>query len=125
MNFKHAIGFMVVGALFGSIPNFAPGWCPLNGVDGSSTRGLWLEVMSTLQIGIAMTYFAARILASIGALLESAPTMMEAEVELPVAIEPQASASVVRASVRRTRPATILPLPVGLESELLESRRAA
>lgn len=128
MNFKHAIGFMIVGAVLGALPTLAPGLCAPTGVGGSSTRELWLEVMSTVLITIAMTCFARRILSSLGALLEYTPARAEAALELPAVVEPQPGVSMIpmHASVRRIRPRTRLPLPVAtLDAGLLEPRRAA
>lgn len=115
MNFKHAIGFMMVGAVMG--------WVGSNGADVSSAQSLWLSVMSTLQIGIAMTYFAGRILASLGVLMETTATpVMAPEFELPAFAESEATFEVVGAPSRRSSQGAVLSLPVGIEEGL---RRAA
>jgi hypothetical protein len=115
MNFKHAIGFMMVGA--------GMGWCGTDGADVSSAQSLWLSVMSTLQIGIAMTYFAGRVLSSLGVLMETTATPVKApEFELPAFAESEATFEVVRAPSWRSSQGAVLPLPVGIEEGL---RRAA
>lgn len=127
MNFKHAIGFMVVGAVFGLLPTLAPSWCPATGVDGSSTRALWLEVMSTVLITIAMAHFGRRILASVATLLEQGRRVAD---EATPAFE-MPSAEEVATLVARRRPAPLpmsrspLPLPVAFGPALAESQRAA
>lgn len=115
MNFKHAIGFMMVGAVMG--------WCGSEGANVSSAQSLWLSVMSTLQIGIAMTYFAGRILSSLGVLMETTVTPAKApEFELPVFAEPEATFEVARAPHWQPGRRAVLPLPVSIEEGL---RRAA
>lgn len=128
MNFKQAIGFMMLGTVFGMLPSLAPGWCPPNGVDGSSTRGLWLEFMSTVLIGIAMIYFARRVLANLVVLLESTPASGELALDAAVPVNGGIEAAVAAREIvpsHRRRPRGILPLPVSLDAVLLEPRRAA
>src|SRR5215216_2724770 len=70
MNFRNALGFFMVGALFALVPRLAPSLCPFTGVDGSSTRMIWLQIMSTLLLGIGLSYFARRSIIGLASLLE-------------------------------------------------------
>lgn len=125
MNFKHATSFMMVGAVLGYLPDIFPGWCPATGVDGSSAGALWLNLMGTVQIAIAMSYFARRVLGSIAMLMEYAPAAASAGLELPTQIQPEFLVTDVSVAMPRIQPSAILPLPVSFEAGLLEPRRAA
>lgn len=128
MNFRHAIGFMIVGAGFGMLPSLAPDWCAATGPDGSSTGELWLELMSTVLITIAMATFARRILGSLAILLEhgaSSATETEPVIELPAAAEAAATVLVARPAMALVRPARALAARARLTSALLAPRRAA
>jgi hypothetical protein len=52
MNFSNATTFLVVGITMNLLPRFAPALCPLNGMDGTSARELWLHLMGAIQCGI-------------------------------------------------------------------------
>lgn len=127
-----ALGFLVTGAVLGFIPRLAPSWCPLTGVDGSSTRELWLHLMGTLQIGIAMVYFLQRAVSALGNVMEYNPNPQRAAGLGQFSYEPQPMLSPRPAPVLR-RPNTlaharrraVLPLPVAFKAGLLEQRRAA
>ncbi len=73
MNLNHAFGFLFVGTVFGLLPRFAPGWCPATGVDGTSAREIWLQLMSVLLIGVAVSLIVRRTLGVIASLLEYDP----------------------------------------------------
>jgi hypothetical protein len=73
MNLNHAFGFLFVGTVFGLLPRFAPGWCPATGVDGTSGREIWLQLMSVLLIGVAVSLIVRRTLSVIASLLEYDP----------------------------------------------------
>jgi hypothetical protein len=49
MNTRHAWGFLSLGLVMGLVPMVAPAWFPPSGMDGSSTRALWLELMGLVQ----------------------------------------------------------------------------
>lgn len=131
MNFKHAIGFMIIGAVFGLLPNLAPEWCPVTGPDGSSTRALWLGLMSTVLISVALGYFGRRILGSVALLLEHGPAGAGEDAAAPAFEAPVAEelAALVRTSRRPAgqfavaRAERVSPLP--FSPALIEPPRAA
>lgn len=117
MNFVHAFGFLVVGVISGLLPRWAPGLCA-TGLDGASTREIWLQVMSAVQVGIAGIYFLGRVGSWLATVMPY--TLPEADALAPAA---PAAAPVPAA---RTAPRRVLPLPVAaFEGTLLEQRRAA
>jgi hypothetical protein len=116
MNFRHALGFFAVGAVLALIPRIAPGWCPSTGVDGSSTRTIWLQIMSFIQLGLGVSYFAHRTLVGLASLLEYAPQAAFA------------TASEVRPAFRTARSVAapkLTPIGVAFKGGLLDQRRAA
>ncbi|ACB74854.1 hypothetical protein [Opitutus terrae] len=130
MNFKHAIGFMIIGAVFGLLPSLVPEWCPATGPDGSSTRALWLGLMSTVMISIALSYFGRRILGSLALLLEHGPAGAEEEAvpafEVPAAEELAALVRVARQPGNGLAVAGAgIASPLPFSPTLVEPRRAA
>ena len=73
MNLNHAFGFLFVGTVFGLLPRFAPGLCPVTGVDGTSAREMWLQLMSALLIGIALVYSVQRMFSVLASMMEYDP----------------------------------------------------
>ena len=130
MNFRHAIGFMIVGAVLGSLPQLAPEWCPATGVDGSSTRALWLQIMSYLQLGLAGCYFLRRAASALAAALVYSPATGDAATATSAVARPVAAPRLQpvwarrRRAVVRSRPRSVLPLPVAFNSALLDRRAA-
>ena len=117
MNFRNALGFFAVGAVLALIPRFAPGWCPATGADGSSTREIWLQIMSFVQLGLGVSYFAHRTLLGLASLLEYAPQSAFAS-----ATESRPAVPVVRPAL--AKPA-LSPIGAALKGGLLDQRRAA
>jgi hypothetical protein len=115
MNFRHALGFFAVGAVLALIPRIAPGWCLPTGVDGSSTRTIWLQIMSFVLMGLGVSYFAHRTLIGFASLLEYTP---------------QTSFNAAR-QARPVLPAqpvhgmALAPIRVAFKSGLMDQRRAA
>lgn len=129
MNFRHAIGFMIVGAALGSLPQLAPEWCPATGVDGSSTRALWLQIMSYLQLGLAGCYFLRRAGSALAAALVYSPSSAKTAVSIPAMAQPVPATRLQpawarRRSTARLHPRSVLPLPVAFNSALLDRRAA-
>jgi hypothetical protein len=58
MNAKNALGFLALGALMGLLPRFFPGCFPIDGVDGSSGREIWMESMGFIQAALGSCYLA-------------------------------------------------------------------
>lgn len=120
MNFRNALGFFLVGALFALLPRMAPGLCGVDTlVGGSSTRVLWLQIMSFLQMGLGVSYFAQRTLVGLASLLEYSPqpqfgSTRTAHQPLPAMARPFASAV----------PA-LSPIRVAIKGGLMDQRRAA
>ena len=119
MNFRHALGFFAVGAVLALIPRIAPGWCPADGVDGTSTRTIWLQIMSFVQMGLGVSYFANRTLVGLMSLLEYTP-------------QPgYATTTRVRPALPNPAFQSVLPVPalspirVAIKGGLMEQRRAA
>jgi hypothetical protein len=52
MNMRNAVGFLSFGLVMGLLPVLAPAWFPPAGIDGSSARALWLEVMGAVQTAL-------------------------------------------------------------------------
>lgn len=132
MNFKHAVGFLFLGTVFGLMPRIAPGWSHVTSVDSLSTRELWLQVMSFVQIGLAGVYFFGRVCAYFASVMEftTASGLRDRHPDFAgdyaVPSEEFAVVPMRRPVVApRLRPAAILPIPVAFKSGLIEQRRAA
>lgn len=108
----------MVGAVFALLPRLAPGWFPLTGIDGTSPRMMWLQVMSVLQLGLGLSYFAHRTVVGLASLLEYAPasTFSQAvQSRAPqVAFNPQSAAI----------PA-LSPIRAAFKGGIFDQRRAA
>ena len=50
MNNRNAWGFVSFGTVMSLLPLLAPAWFPPTGIDGASTRAIWLEVMGVFQL---------------------------------------------------------------------------
>lgn len=128
MNTNHAFGFLLVGTIFGLLPRFTPGWCPPTGFDGTSGRELWLQVMSTVLIAVAVWQIAGRVWVVLASMLRYDPrgVTVPAVVETPVAAEEIVVPVARPAIVTRRRERGILPVPVAaFRGGLVEQRRAA
>jgi hypothetical protein len=111
MNFRQALGFFAIGAVFALVPNLAPGLCSADGVDGSS-GAIWLQIMSFILMGISLTYFAHRTLIGLASLLEYTP--------------PTLATGAVRVAQPASAPVPALsPIRVALKGGLLDQRRVA
>jgi hypothetical protein len=119
MNCRQALGFFATGAVLALVPRLAPGLCPFSGMDGSSTRMIWLQLMSLVLLGLGLSYFARRTLVGLGSLLEYAPRAEGAYAGATRVAVPAAHAHLA------FRPVTLSPLGVALENTLLDQRRAA
>lgn len=69
MKTRHAFGFLLLGFALSIVPGLAPGWFPPAGIDGTSTRELWLQFMSwtlwvfgSVQVGGQLLGIAAKLL---------------------------------------------------------------
>jgi hypothetical protein len=125
MNFRHALGFVCVGVLLARVPHLAPHWLGLPSVDGSTTREIWLRVMSWVQLGIGGGYLAGRLLNAIAGLLAFTPPAPEEVVSAAVAPRVVPLRTVRARSTVPVVPRPALPLPASFDAGLLESRRAA
>ena len=52
MNKGNASGFLLFGMVMWILPDVAPAMFPRNGLDGSSTRALWLQAMSVVHLAV-------------------------------------------------------------------------
>ena len=119
MNFRHALGFFAVGAVLALLPRIAPGWCPADGVDGSSTRTIWLQIMSFVQMGLGVSYFANRTLVGLMSLLEYTPQAGYATTTRVRPVLPNPA-------LRSVLPVpTLSPIRVAIKGGLIDQRRAA
>ena len=50
MNNRNAWGFLSFGFIMGLLPLLKSEWFPPTGVDGTSTRVIWLELMGIIQL---------------------------------------------------------------------------
>lgn len=115
MNFRNALGFFAVGAVFALVLRCAPGF---SGVDTSSTRMLWLQIMSSLLMGLGVSYFARRSLIGLASLLEYTPRPSFAR-------DPVRPAQPVLAPRPALVARTLTPIREALNSGLIDQRRAA
>lgn len=114
MNFRHALGFFFVGAVCALIPRYAPSLCESAGVDGTSARQLWLQIMSIALMGLGLVYFARRTLVGLASLLEYTPPTLA-----PV------PARTVQPAYRPALAGARISTLGSLEGGLLDQRRAA
>lgn len=70
MKTTHALGFLFLGFVLTMIPRIAPGWFPAEGIDGTSARELWVQLMSWTLLAIGGYHFAKQLLAMTATLLE-------------------------------------------------------
>lgn len=118
MNFRHALGFFSVGAVFALLPWFAPGLFPATGMDGSSTRMIWLQIMSVVQLGLGLSYFAHRSIVGLASLMTyTAGDRYARSVEVHT---PQPAYSPQPVAL-----ATLSPIRAAFVGGLLDQRRAA
>lgn len=130
MNFRHAVGFLVIGTVSGLVPRMAPGLFEAVGADGSSGRVLWLQLMSWVQIGLAGGFFLQRVLAAAAMVMEhDSQRATVASEALPETVPaPDASAVVLMRQptlALRMRSRAVMVVPVVLKAGLLEQRQAA
>ncbi len=125
MNFRHAIGFLLVGVLLNRLPHLAPAWCAANGVDGPSTREIWLQVMSAVQFGLGGWYLLRRLATGVAGLLAYTPPVPPELVADAMPVRMLGAAAKprpvrVRPAIARLRSRPTLPLPEALDAVLLE-----
>ncbi len=126
MNLNHAFGFLFVGTIFGLVPRFAPGWCPPTGLDGTSARELWLQLMSALLIGVALVFCAQRALSVLASILEYDPTRRALAANVPAVPAIADGTEVVQPLPARVRGGRVVPVAAtAFQRGLLEQRRAA
>ena len=90
--------------MLGLLPRIVPGWCPPSGVDGSSARELWLQMMSWLNLGLAGRYFAGRLLGMLAVAMAYPPRPVVAVTTraiAPAGRRPAMPAAVVAVAVSR------------------------
>ncbi len=126
MNLNHAFGFLFVGTVFGLLPRFAPGLCVPTGVDGTSAREIWLQLMSALLIGVALVYCLQRAMGVLATMLEYDPQRRAGVVERP-ALPAVADGTeiVVQPRLARAGGARLMPVSAAFRRGLIEQRRAA
>lgn len=49
MNIRNAWGFLSFGLVMSLLPLLRPAWFPSTGIDGTSARALWLQLMGAVQ----------------------------------------------------------------------------
>ena len=108
-----------MGAVFVLIPRLAPGWCASEGVVGSSTRVIWLQIMSLVQMGLGLSYFARRTMVGLASLLEYSALPSMAQGTLVRAPQP---ALLARPNLAAR---SLAPITAALQNGLLDQRRAA
>lgn len=76
MNTGNACGFFILGLAMWLLPIWAPDYFPANGLDGTSTRALWLQTVGLAQAAIGMWFIASLgIVPAITRWLASAPAL--------------------------------------------------
>ena len=76
MNIRNAWGFLSFGLVMSLLPLLRPAWFPSTGMDGTSARALWLELMGAVQtlLGGAQVLWRIALPAAIrGMALERSP----------------------------------------------------
>ncbi len=58
MNCANALIMITLGAAMLAAPHVAADWFPRTGIDGSSTRALWMGVVGAAQCGLALVWLA-------------------------------------------------------------------
>jgi hypothetical protein len=56
MNTTNAFSFFIFGLTLALLPAVAPGAFPANGLDGTSARALWLEIVGSAQVAIGAVW---------------------------------------------------------------------
>lgn len=56
MNTRSASAFLVIGLVMWIMPSVAPALFPRTGIDGSSARALWLQLMAVVHVFFGGTY---------------------------------------------------------------------
>ena len=56
MSTGNASGFLLLGLAMWLLPSAVPGLFPLNGLDGSSGREMWIQVMAIVQVTIGLGF---------------------------------------------------------------------
>ena len=69
MKLGNSVGFILFGLLMVFLPLLDPGLCPRTGLDGTSSRALWLDFMGTVQAGIGFWLVGLRAYDSVSARL--------------------------------------------------------
>ena len=91
MNTGNALGFLLFAAAMKLLPALAPTWFPPTGMDGSSGRALWLEIMALVQAGYGTSFLFSRWVA---------PAMMRVAAYLPQRKVPQGAMLPASSQVR-------------------------
>jgi len=108
------------------LPRFAPGWCPPTGMDGTSAREIWLQLMSALLIGVALVFCVQRALAVLATMLEYDPQRRAAAVQVPTMATVGDGTEVVLPAPARVRGGRVVPVPAAaFQRGLIEQQRAA
>src|SRR5678815_6109437 len=65
MNIGNASGFFVFGVAMWLLPNIAPDLFPRSGMDGSSARAMWIQVMAVVHATIGLSYLLLPLFAAL------------------------------------------------------------
>lgn len=85
MNTGNACGFFLLGLAMWFLPLWAPEYFPANGLDGSSTRALWLQTVGVLQAAIGAAFIVTLgILPAVKGWLASEPALQPRWKNAPV-----------------------------------------
>ena len=66
MNRGSYVTFVVLGLLMTLAPRHFPDFFPASGIDGSSARALWLEVMGGINMALGLAYAVMEAAAYLG-----------------------------------------------------------
>lgn len=85
MNTGNACGFFLLGLAMWMLPVWAPEYFPANGLDGSSTRALWLQTVGVVQALIGVWFIASLgLVPAIARWLANAPALQPRWKNAPV-----------------------------------------
>ncbi len=96
------------------------------GVDGTSAREIWLQLMSALLIGVALVYCLQRAMSALGSMLEYDPERRAMAVQRPVLpAVADGTETLAEPRLARVRGAQLVPVSAAFRRGLIEQRRAA
>jgi hypothetical protein len=89
MNIGNASGFFVFGVAMWLLPNIAPDLFPRSGMDGSSARAMWIQVMAVVHATIGLSYLLLPLFAALARWVAAEPAIQGIWRQQPVPADAQ------------------------------------